>query len=418
MADEPFRDAPSEVTRYFEAKGTRPSFDWRDAAIEEHAHTFTVAKSAGFDILDDLMGSLAEANRTYGDFGSFIDDMIPTLQKKGWWGRRDVRDPVTGEVVNVQLGSIRRLRTIYWANIRTARAAGEWERTIRTKDMLPFLIYTLSRAENRRLEHAEWVGTVLPVDDPWWRTHYPPNGWLCQCGVRQIGRRAAERAGYDPEAPTPAPPIELRPWTNGRTGRTVQVPRGIDPGWQTNPGATRARSAADHLAGRLDAMDGDRRRAAVADIVGSNQVRALLRGDIPFRGRDDRSPGNIARGRLTVPVAAVPDDVAGLMGVRPQVLRFSNEDAHKQIAKRVTADGGQQLTPADYALVQRILDRGQLYEEQASPNSIIGQLEVDGRWWTAVIRRTRAGDEVYLKSFRRILARQVGESARRHLIRE
>jgi len=29
------------------------------------------------------------------------------------------------------------------------------------------------------------------------------------------------------------------PWENTRTGETVQVPVGIDPGWDYNPGARR-----------------------------------------------------------------------------------------------------------------------------------------------------------------------------------
>ena len=39
------------------------------------------------------------------------------------------------------------------------------------------------------------AGTLLPVDDPWWQTHYPPNGWGCKCWVRQVSRREAERLG-------------------------------------------------------------------------------------------------------------------------------------------------------------------------------------------------------------------------------
>jgi uncharacterized protein with gpF-like domain len=25
--------------------------------------------------------------------------------------------------------------------------------------------------------HAAWHNTVLPFDHPFWKTHYPPNGW-------------------------------------------------------------------------------------------------------------------------------------------------------------------------------------------------------------------------------------------------
>ena len=31
-------------------------------------------------------------------------------------------------------------------------------------------------------------------------------------------------------------------WRNKRTGQTVEVPVGIDPGWDTNPGKNRARN--------------------------------------------------------------------------------------------------------------------------------------------------------------------------------
>jgi hypothetical protein len=29
--------------------------------------------------------------------------------------------------------------------------------------------------------HVEWSGLVLRYDDPWWDTHFPPNGPDCRC---------------------------------------------------------------------------------------------------------------------------------------------------------------------------------------------------------------------------------------------
>ena len=29
-----------------------------------------------------------------------------------------------------------------------------------------------------------WDGTVLPLDDPWWSSHSPQNGWGCKCKSR------------------------------------------------------------------------------------------------------------------------------------------------------------------------------------------------------------------------------------------
>ncbi len=172
-----FKTAPREVNRYFDGKANVPSFDWRDIAPAEHAFSFTVAKSAGYDILDDIRAAVADAITNRVPFEEFRARLTPILQAKGWWGKKEAADPATGELRAVQLGSPRRLQTIYWANTATAHAAGEWERTQRNKRFLPFLIYLRSVAEHKRLEHLRYVGTVAPVDDPIWDWLYPPNGW-------------------------------------------------------------------------------------------------------------------------------------------------------------------------------------------------------------------------------------------------
>lgn len=34
-----------------------------------------------------------------------------------------------------------------------------------------------------RPEHEAWDGVCLPKEDPFWNTHWPPNGWNCRCAV-------------------------------------------------------------------------------------------------------------------------------------------------------------------------------------------------------------------------------------------
>lgn len=402
MADPVFSEAPEEVTRYFEAKGNQPTFDWREFAPHEHAVSFTVAKSAGFDILGDIRAATRDAIGKYGSYGEFVDQLEPILRKKGWWGRQVVEGPNGKQLV--QLGSLRRLRTIYWANTTTARAAGEWERIQRTKRGLPFLIYELSTAENRRLHHQAWVGIILPVDHAFWATHYPPNGWLCQCRVRQISRREAEALGYDPE--TQGPQVVTRPWTNKVTGERFDVPEGIDPGWQSNPGATRANNLRRFLADRLDTLPINARRVAVQDLVGAKHFQALARGELPYRGASDRSPGNIEHGRMALPVAILPDRVQELIGTKTRTVLFSNADAHKQIAKRA------ELSSDDYARVQQIVEEGQLFEDATSNKEFILQLLIEGKPWAAILHITKDRREIYLKSFRRIRPEQYGPTAR------
>lgn len=300
MADELFKTAPEEVLRYFRAKKSIPTFDWRDIAPEEHAYSWTVAKSMEGDVLEDIRAAVDDAIANRVPFEDFQKSLTPILQQKGWWGRRIQEDPKDGVPKVVQLGSPRRLRTIYWANTRTAHAAGEWERTERNKRFLPFLVYTLSTAERRRLEHERYVGIVAPVDDPIWNRLYPPNGWGCQCGIRQISQREAERLGWSPDKQ----PVQLveRPWRNKRTGQTVMVPEGVDPGWDTNPGKHRGRNMARLLAGTIEDLPLRARSAAVADLVASPVFEHFVKDAIDV---------GLARGRFVEEIRERGEEIAG-----------------------------------------------------------------------------------------------------------
>ncbi|ENN93178.1 hypothetical protein BVtw_00620 [Bartonella vinsonii subsp. berkhoffii str. Tweed] len=279
MAEELFKTAPKEVTRYFAAKAVVPSFDWRDVAPEEHAFSFTVAKSVGYDILDDFKRAVGEAIKHQIPFQDFQKNLMPILQEKGWWGKKTSIDPLTGEKSLVQLGSPRRLETVYWANTMSAHAAGEWERTQNNKEFLPYLTYALSSSEHKRLEHESWVGFTAPVDDPVWDWLYPPNGWRCKCSVRQVSRYEAENLGYEDDA---APlKVEQKAWHNKRTGKVEKIPKGIDPGWNSNPGKHRAQNLNHFLSDKISMMGDNRKRIALEDIVGSPLLQAMFEGRWP-----------------------------------------------------------------------------------------------------------------------------------------
>jgi len=186
---------PPEASRFLKNKALKPSFAWEDVEPEEHAVAFTVAKAMQLDVLEDIRAEVQRALDEGRTLEQFRKDLKPKLVAAGWWGRQTMTDPDTGEVREVQLGSPRRLRTIYDANLRSARAAGQWERIQRTKKLRPYLVYELGPSERHRADHAAKRGLVLPADDPFWETWFPPNGWGCKCRVRQIGRSEAERLG-------------------------------------------------------------------------------------------------------------------------------------------------------------------------------------------------------------------------------
>lgn len=376
-----FKTAPREVTRYFDAKEIRPSFDWRDVAPREHAFAFTVAKSAGFDILDDMKAAIGAAIEHRQPFEEFQRNIISTLHQKGWWGKSLEIDPITGEEKLVQLGSTRRLRTIYWANTRTAHAAGEWERTERNKAFLPFLVYTLSTADRKRAEHERFVGIVAPVDDPIWDRLYPPNGWGCQCGIRQITRAEAIRLGWQEDG-GPAFVIVERPWRNKRTGETVMVPEGVDPGWDTNPGRLRSQNVANFLQEKIDRMPPARQRIAVDDIVQSPVLKAMADGHMP-------------RGYL--PIAQLPAHLIDDMGATAAVVRLSSDSLghilHDHAARALTLN--------DFRAAIGVLTAPSAIVRSASGKAAAMFGVVAGQWWRAVVKNAAGGGEWWLQSFHR-----------------
>jgi len=226
---------PAEAIDFFRAKGFKVGFAWQDVWQEEHARAFTVAKAMSRDVLETIREAVDEALAKGETLETFRAKLTPLLQAKGWWGRKRMIDPATGLARTVQLGSPRRLKIIYDMNMRMARAAGRWEKIQRTKDALPYLRYTAVMDERTRPQHAEWHGTILPVDDPWWDTHYPPCGWNCRCTVIQLDAGTIADNGWEvSDAPPPdGPPDD---YVNPRTGETIKVPAGIDPGFAYNVG--------------------------------------------------------------------------------------------------------------------------------------------------------------------------------------
>lgn len=231
----PFTLPPAEAIKWFREKGYALSFDHRDLYGKEHARAFTVAKAAQLDLLGDIRSALDKALSKGMTLEEFQRQLRPELQRRGWWGEKEETDPKTGEKKLVQLGSPQRLRTIYQTNMRQAQAAGRWERFERTKAARPYLRYVCLLDGRERKEHRDWHNTILPADDPWWATHAPPNGWGCRCRLQQLSERDLQRFGLKV---SPAAPIDTpRIYENPRTGERVKVPRGIDPGFEYNPGA-------------------------------------------------------------------------------------------------------------------------------------------------------------------------------------
>lgn len=268
MSDVP--PVPEDALRYFRRKRLRVGFDYMAVWNEEHAIAFTVAKITSLDVLETIRQSIETAIADGQPFEQWRNELRPKLEKAGWWRPREVIDNETGEIGVSRLNHPQRLRTIYETNTRVAYAAGQWERVQRTKEVLPYLLRTVGPSLVHREQHLAWHGVLLPADDPWLEQHPCPCGWGCKCRYRQIGRVEYAKLVADGvpspgrqqisqvtglptgrkvtqklEPITTAPKVELRAWTNRRTGKTELIPKGVDPGFNYGPGAAARRARLD-----------------------------------------------------------------------------------------------------------------------------------------------------------------------------
>ncbi|EIJ33356.1 phage minor head protein [Thiothrix nivea] len=218
-----FGNLPSlEAINFLRNKLDITTAHWDDMLKEIHVKAFTVAGATRLALLQDLRGAVDKALADGESIGQFHNRFDEIVKQHGWQFR--------GKYAW-------RTRVIYDTNMRSAHMAGKWEQIQRSKKTFPYLQYRTAGDSRVRPEHARWDNLILPVDDPFWDTHYPPNGWGCRCTVRSLSAREMERKGLKvgerPEIISPDTPDRV----NTRTGEVYgKVPDGIDTGWDYNVG--------------------------------------------------------------------------------------------------------------------------------------------------------------------------------------
>lgn len=282
MAD---RLIPRQALEYIRNKKLRPAFSYKDVWNEEHATAFTVAKAMQLDVLSDIKGAVEKAIENGTTFEQFKKELKPTLMQKGWWGKKKMTDPLTGETIAAQLGSDRHLKTIYSTNLRSAYQKGQYDRTMES-DLHPYLMYRIGPSLRHREQHVRWNNLIRPKDDPIWNYIFPPNGYGCKCytvAVTEARKQKYECDGvpaYDPGARktvrvpvhTEAPKMTYKVYENVRKGIIERIPAGITPGFNWNQGKSdRVFSLMQALAKKLGA-DSDIANFDFLKTVYDNQI--------------------------------------------------------------------------------------------------------------------------------------------------
>lgn len=213
-----------EAAKYFRDKIRLPSKKWTDIKEGMHARAFVVAGATKDELLKDLQAAIQRAIDDGTGLAQFRKDFGQIVAKHGW--------SYTGD--SSRKGRTWRTKVMFETNLSTARAAGRWEQIQRLKARRPWLRYVAVLDTHVRPDHRRWHGSVLPVDDEWWKTHYPPNGWNCRCTVMSLSTAQMTDFGYKPSASPPQfDPVRRKdPFGDG----TLALDRGIDPGFNYNVG--------------------------------------------------------------------------------------------------------------------------------------------------------------------------------------
>lgn len=208
-----------EAIDFFRGKVNLPTRTWLDIQKGMHARAFVVAGAMQTRLLEDFRAAVDSAIADGTTLQQFRQQFDRIVKRHGW---------------SYNGASGWRSRVIYDTNLRTAYQAGRYKQLTDPAFLKsrPYWRYKHDDLVIRpRRQHLAWNGLVLRHDDPFWATHYPPNGWGCKCKVFAESQSSLERKNLSVSKSPKIRRVERR-----LGDRITRVPQGIDPGWDYNVG--------------------------------------------------------------------------------------------------------------------------------------------------------------------------------------
>jgi len=358
-----------EAIKFFRDKANVTTKHWHDVLRAAHSRSFMVAGAATDELVKDLRKAVDKAIAQGTTLQEFRKDFDKIVGSHGWTGWR-------GE--GTAAGRAWRTRIIYDTNLRAAYAAGRYAAMTReeTLEVFPYWQYHHSGAVHARPEHLSWDGLVLPADDPFWTTNYPPNGWHCGCYVTPVGEGALKRQGKS--EPDDAP--ERLPEVQRIGGKDVTGIRGVDAGFDYNVGQEwLARTAPG------------RKTIAAAPGMIERFVEATMAGNID--------------GRSYIPVAIAPRRVAEAFGLPVKTeLRLSGDTINSHRKHK-------QATASIYSrVVEYAVSEGAFYEDGKGRTTVL--VNYEGALWQIGLKKTH-NNEIYITTTHRTEDKKLKQLSRK-----
>lgn len=375
---------PAEAIGFLRGKANVTSQSYEDVWGKANVKAFTVAGAGTRALVEDFRTEVARALEKGTSLQEFRKQFDGIVESHGW--------AHTGKPGW-------RARIIYETNLGMAYSAGRYAQQTEPETLaaFPYWQYVHSGARHPRLQHQAWNGLTLRADDPWWSTHYPPNGWGCGCRTRPVSARSLQRMGKS--GPDTAPPLKLKPHTIRKTGEVVEVPEGIDPGFDYNVG--------QEWTGKAPQIPADATLRVRPPTVPSASVGSMP-GSANPQVQDFAQKvldGTINDRAQSIVAGTVPPSIGALLGTSPATTSRQVEISAFRVLKvagRAEEMGGMpsqvhpEVTARDWGRLQQMLDRGEVWLDNAAEGRGLKQvsvfLELDGREMLAVIRRVPTPD--------------------------
>ncbi len=321
-----------------------PTERWDDIQRSAHDRAFMVAGAAKADLLADLQKAVVDRAADGGGLQAFRKDFKEIVAKNGWTGW-------TGE--GSKAGEAWRTRVIYQTNMATSYAAGRYQQMTDPEvlKLHPYWRYIHSDGvQHPRPQHLAWHGLTLPHDHPFWATHFPPNGWGCQCRITSVSAADGLSSAHAGLGEPPKGWDKVNPKTGAQDG--------IDKGFDYTPGTAVNTPLRQFVQDKMIVYPDAIAKALAADInryVSATETASAFTTRV-LADRSVKEPLFLGFVENSEAInAVVSADVKGYMVLLPA-------DAPRHIADHHGTDGGSQrpATPADYALISTLVNEADL----------------------------------------------------------
>lgn len=91
--------------------------------------------------------------------------------------------------------NVHHLASEYEHAVASGQMISKWESFQDLKENFPNLMYSTAGDDRVRPSHVILDGAIRPIDDPFWNTNYPPNGWRCRCDVDATDQEVNNKGG-------------------------------------------------------------------------------------------------------------------------------------------------------------------------------------------------------------------------------